>query len=98
MPTTMLQNNEEYAALVTRHSELVWKRYWDELELIKIEKQLTTVLSGEYPKWMSEVKTCYTDEELTDIYNRANKLDPKRLNPITTERIFKAMRVMGRVK
>ena len=33
-----------------------------------------------------------TDDELTDIYNKANGLDPKRHNPITTERIFAAMR------
>lgn len=33
-----------------------------------------------------------TDEELTAIYNEANGLDPKRHNPITTERIFTAMR------
>lgn len=33
-----------------------------------------------------------TDEELTAIYNEANGLDPKRHNPITTERIFAAMR------
>lgn len=34
----------------------------------------------------------FTDAELTKIYNEANGLDPKRHNPITTERIFKAMR------
>ena len=33
-----------------------------------------------------------TDEQLTAIYNKANSLDPKRHNPITTERIFVAMR------
>lgn len=33
-----------------------------------------------------------TNEELTAIYNEANALDPKRHNPITTERIFAAMR------
>ena len=33
-----------------------------------------------------------TNEELTAIYNEANGLDPKRHNPITTERIFAAMR------
>lgn len=33
-----------------------------------------------------------TNEELTAIYNGANGLDPKRHNPITTERIFTAMR------
>lgn len=33
-----------------------------------------------------------TNEELTRIYNEANGLDPKRHNPITTERIFAAMR------
>ena len=33
-----------------------------------------------------------TNEELTAIYNEANGLDPKRHNPITTERIFTAMR------
>ena len=30
-------------------------------------------------------------DELTAIYNEANGLDPKRFNPITTERIFAAM-------
>jgi hypothetical protein len=33
-----------------------------------------------------------TNEELTAIYNEANGLDPKRHNPINTERIFAAMR------
>lgn len=33
-----------------------------------------------------------TNDELTAIYNEANGLDPKRHNPITTERIFAAMR------
>lgn len=33
-----------------------------------------------------------SDEELTRIYNEANGLDQKRHNPITTERIFVAMR------
>ena len=33
-----------------------------------------------------------TDEKLTALYNKANRLDPKRHNPITTERIFAAMR------
>lgn len=33
-----------------------------------------------------------TNEQLTAIYNEANGLDPKRHNPITTERIFAAMR------
>lgn len=33
-----------------------------------------------------------TNEELTAIYNEANGLDPRRHNPITTERIFTAMR------
>lgn len=33
-----------------------------------------------------------TNEELTEIYNIANGLDNKRHNPITTERIFSAMR------
>jgi hypothetical protein len=36
-----------------------------------------------------------TNEKLTAIYNEANGLDPKRHNPITTERIFTAMRAMG---
>ncbi len=31
-------------------------------------------------------------KELTRIYNEANGLDPKQHNPITTERIFAAMR------
>ena len=35
-----------------------------------------------------------TDAELTHIYNTANKLDPARHNPITTQRIFTAMRAM----
>lgn len=33
-----------------------------------------------------------TDEKLTELYNTANGLDPKRHNPITTERIFTAIR------
>lgn len=33
-----------------------------------------------------------TNKELTAIYNEANGLDPNRHNPITTERIFAAMR------
>jgi hypothetical protein len=33
-----------------------------------------------------------TNAELTAIYNEANGLNPQRLNPITTERIFTAMR------
>ena len=33
-----------------------------------------------------------TDKELTRIYNEASGLDPKRLNPITTQRILAAMR------
>jgi hypothetical protein len=33
-----------------------------------------------------------TDKELTRIYNDANGLNPKHHNPITTERIFTAMR------
>lgn len=33
-----------------------------------------------------------TNEQLTAIYNEANRLDPKRHNPISTERIFAAMR------
>lgn len=33
-----------------------------------------------------------TDAELTRIYNEANGIDPKRHTPITTERIFNAMR------
>lgn len=37
-----------------------------------------------------------TNEELTAIYNEANGLDPKRHNPITTERIFTAMRAVAR--
>ena len=32
------------------------------------------------------------NKELTEIYNKANKLDTTRHNPITTERIFTAMR------
>jgi len=35
-----------------------------------------------------------TDEELTKIYYEANGLDPKRYYPITTERIFTAMRAV----
>jgi len=38
------------------------------------------------------VEVIYSDADLTKIYNEANGLDPKRHNPITTERIFKAMR------
>jgi hypothetical protein len=38
----------------------------------------------------------FTNEELTKIYNDANGLDPKCHNPITTERIFTAMRAMSR--
>jgi len=45
---------------------------------------------------MSRKKTPATlvlsDAELTEIYNKANGLDPKRHSPITTERIFNAMR------
>lgn len=93
----MKRNDAEYVALVNRHSEITWKRYRDELELIKIEEHLTKEL-GEHPHWMSKSPTPLTDVELTNIYNRANNLDPKRHNPITTERIFRAMRVMGRVK
>ena len=33
-----------------------------------------------------------SDDELTAIYNEANGLDSKRHNPITTDRIFAAMR------
>lgn len=33
-----------------------------------------------------------TDAELTTIYNEASGLDPNRHNPISTERIFAAMR------
>jgi hypothetical protein len=32
-----------------------------------------------------------TPEQLTAIYNKANGLDPKRHNSVTTERIFRAM-------
>lgn len=42
-----------------------------------------------------------TDDELTELYNKANGLDPKRHNPITTERIFTAMRAaieIGKIK
>ena len=39
-----------------------------------------------------------TNEELTTIYNEANGLDPKRHNPITTERIFAAMRAAMEVE
>ena len=38
------------------------------------------------------LEVIYSDADLTKIYNEANGLDPKRHNPITTERIFKAMR------
>ena len=34
----------------------------------------------------------YSDAELTDIYNKANDIPPGKASPITTERIFKAMR------
>jgi uncharacterized membrane-anchored protein len=33
-----------------------------------------------------------TNEKLTEIYNAAKGIDPKRHNPISTERIFAAMR------
>jgi len=39
-------------------------------------------------QWVQEM----TNEQLTDLYNEANGLDPKEHNPITTERIFAAMR------
>ena len=41
---------------------------------------------------MNEMLGRIDDEELTRIYNAANGLDQKRHNPITTERIFTAMR------
>jgi hypothetical protein len=39
----------------------------------------------------------FTDTELTNIYNEANGLDPKRHNSITSERIFAAMRAMDTI-
>ena len=36
-----------------------------------------------------------TDEELTRIYNEASGIDPKRHNPITTQRVFAAMRAIA---
>ena len=39
-----------------------------------------------------------TNDELTAIYNEANGLDPKRHNPITTERIFAAMRAAAEME
>jgi len=39
-----------------------------------------------------------TNDELTAIYNEANGLDPKRHNPITTERIFAAMRAVAEME
>lgn len=36
-----------------------------------------------------------TDQELTQIYNDANGLNPKPHNPISTERIFAAMRAVA---
>ncbi len=93
----MKVNDAEYIALVDQHTDIVWRRYRDELELIKIEEQLSKAV-GNNPNWKRNPPTPTTDEDLTNIYNRANKLDPKRHNPITTERIFRAMRVMGQVK
>ena len=40
----------------------------------------------------SSTRKIPSNEELTDIYNQANNLDPKRYNPITTARIFNAMK------
>ena len=37
----------------------------------------------------------FADEELTVIYNESNGLDPKSFQPITTQRIFTAMRAMA---
>ncbi len=39
-----------------------------------------------------------SNEELTAIYYEANNLDPKKHHPITTERIFAAMRAMLKVR
>ena len=36
----------------------------------------------------------FTDEELTEIYNRANGITDGKAPPITTQRIFTAMRAM----
>ena len=40
----------------------------------------------------AELDVIYSDADLTKIYNEANGIDITRHNPITTERIFKAMR------
>jgi hypothetical protein len=39
-----------------------------------------------------EATKAMTNDQLTALYEEANGLDPKRHNPITTERIFTAMR------
>ena len=36
----------------------------------------------------------FTDDELTEIYNRANGIAEGKAPPITTQRIFNAMRAM----
>lgn len=36
----------------------------------------------------------YTDAELTEIYNRANGIAEGKAPPITTQRVFNAMRAM----
>lgn len=37
----------------------------------------------------------YTNEELTKIYNEANNIPPGKSPPISTERIFNAMRYIA---
>lgn len=40
----------------------------------------------------------FTDDELTEIYNRANGITDGKAPPITTQRIFAAMRAMLELK
>ena len=44
-------------------------------------------------QWWMPPRT-YTDAELTEIYNRANGIPEGKAPPITTQRIFNAMRAM----
>ena len=56
-----------------------------------LQNQDTNHASADAPLSVG-LASSFTDAELTEMYNKANSLDPKRHNPITTERIFKAMR------
>lgn len=49
-------------------------------------KQIAAAVSDRAPQ--------ITNQELTAIYHYANNIDPKKHHPITTERIFTAMRAM----